>query len=153
MTDSKTTRKPKGVTLWLALWRVTRDIDRLAQTDIAAHGLCASDFGMLEALLHRGAMRVNEIADVVLLTSGSMTTAVDRLEAKGLVRRSVCDRDARARVVELTESGLALIQPAYAAHAEAIERVFAPLAEAERTQLLELLLKLRHADRPERSAS
>jgi len=95
---------PKGVTLWLALWRVSRDIDRIAQADIASHGLCLTDFGVLEVLLHRGPTRVNAIAEIVMITSGSMTTAVDRLEAKGLVRRNAHEGDARVRMVELTDA-------------------------------------------------
>jgi MarR family 2-MHQ and catechol resistance regulon transcriptional repressor len=138
---------PKGVTIWLALWRVSRDIDRIAQADIASHGLCLTDFGVLEALLHRGPLRVSEIADTVMLTSGSMTTAVKRLEAKGLVRKALHSADGRVRVVELTESGSALIQPAYAAHEQVIETVFEPLSPGERTTLVELLLKLRHTTR------
>lgn len=138
---------PKGVTLWLALWRVSRDIDRIAQADIASHGLCLTDFGALEALLHRGPMRVNDIAEAVMITSGSMTTSVDRLEARGLVRRTAHEGDARVRMVELTEAGRALIEPAYAAHAEVIESVFGTLDPEDRTTLLELLLKLRHATR------
>jgi MarR family transcriptional regulator, 2-MHQ and catechol-resistance regulon repressor len=138
---------PKGVTLWLALWRVSRDIDRIAQADIAASGLCFTDFGALEALLHRGPMRVNDIAETVMITSGSMTTAVDRLESKGLVRRSAHEKDARVRMVELTQAGRALIEPAYSAHAETIESVFEQLDHSERAQLLALLLKLRRSTR------
>ena len=138
---------PKGVTLWLALWRVSRDIDRIAQADIASHGLCLTDFGVLEVLLHRGPKRVNAIAEIVMITSGSMTTAVDRLEAKGLVRRTAHEGDARVRMVELTDAGRALIEPAWAAHARTIEGVFSPLSAAERATLLDLLLKLRHTTR------
>ena len=138
---------PKGVTLWLALWRVSRDIDRIAQADIASYGLCLTDFGVLEVLLHRGPTRVNAIAETVMITSGSMTTAVDRLEAKGLVRRTAHEGDARVRMVELTDAGRALIEPAYEAHAETIESAFMSLSPAERTTLLDLLLKLRHTTR------
>jgi len=46
-----------------------------------------SDFAVLEALLHKGPLPVNEIGKKVLLTSGSMTVAVDRLEQRRLVER------------------------------------------------------------------
>jgi len=138
---------PKGVSVWLALWRVTRDIDRIAQSDVASLGLCFTDFGVLEILLHRGAMRVNDIAPAVMVSSGSMTAAVDRLEAKGLVRRTALATDARVRMVELTDAGRALIEPAYATHATTIENVFSALSADERGQLLRLLLKLRHSTR------
>lgn len=133
----------RGATLWLALWKVARDVERVASRDIARLGLCRTDFAVLELLLNRGPARVNLIAEGVMLTSGSMTSAVDRLEARGLVRREPDVRDARARVVEITEAGRALIGPAYADHAATMERAFAALAETERDQLLRLLLKLR----------
>ncbi len=140
-------RTPKGVTVWLALWRVARDIDRIAQRDVASLGLCFTDFGVLEVLLHRGPMRVNAIAETVMISSGSMTTAVDRLAEKGFVRRTADESDARVRMVELTSKGRALIEPAYEEHAKTIEQVFDPLTEPERTELLRLLLKLRHTTR------
>ena len=138
---------PKGVTVWLALWRVTRDIDGLAQNTIASLGLCPTDFGVLEILLNRGPTPVNAIAETVMITSGSMTTAVDRLVARGLARRTAHAGDARVRLVELTDEGRALIDPAYAAHAAAIEQVFEPLTAEERSVLLASLLKLRRTTR------
>jgi MarR family transcriptional regulator, 2-MHQ and catechol-resistance regulon repressor len=144
---------PEGVTVWLALWRVTRDIDRIAQDNIASLGLCPTDFGALEILLNRGPTPVNAIAESVMITSGSMTTAVDRLVAKGLACRKAHARDARVRLVELTDEGRALIEPAYAAHAEAIEQLFEPLSAEERSALLTSLLKLRHSTRPTKGPS
>lgn len=138
---------PKGVTLWLALWRVSRDIDRIAQDDIARLGLCLTDFGVLEALLHRGPLRVNAIAETVMVTSGSMTASINRLIDKGLVARSVHEGDARVRMVALTDAGRALIEPAYESHARTIEATFAALSAEERSTLLGLLLKVRSGAR------
>lgn len=137
----------RGVTLWLALWRVSRDLERIAHQDIAALGLCLSDFAVLEVLLHRGPQRVNAIAETVMLTSGSMSTAIDRLEGRGLVRRSAHERDARVRVVDLTDEGRAFIEPAYDAHATTMDVCFDALSAAERADFLKALLKLRHSTR------
>jgi MarR family 2-MHQ and catechol resistance regulon transcriptional repressor len=63
-------------------------------------GLCRTDFAALEAPLHKGRLTISQIRDKVLLASGSMTAAVDRLE--GLVVRKTSPRDRRARVLELT---------------------------------------------------
>ncbi len=138
----------RGVTLWLALWKVARDVERVAREDVASLGLCLTDFAVLEVLLNRGPMPVSAIAGRVLLTSGSMTTAVDRLAGRGLVRRAVSDKDGRVRVVTLTDAGRELIGPAYASHAGAMERVFASLGDRERATLLKLLLELRHSIPP-----
>lgn len=135
----------KGMTLWLALWRATREVERRAHADIAAHGLCLSDFAVLEALLSRGPLRVSDIGELVMLTSGSTSSAIDRLEGRGLVQRKSDGRDGRVRVVELSEAGRAAISPVYASHAGRMEEVFAALDEGERQTLLTLLLKLRRS--------
>ncbi len=140
-------RVPQGVTIWLALWRVSKDIDRIAQADIASLGLCFTDFGVLEILLHRGPMPVNSIAETVMITSGSMTTAVDRLVDRGLVRRTAHPTDKRVRMVELTAEGRSLIEKAYGEHAQTIERTFEVLSAQERSDLLSILLKLRRHTR------
>jgi len=60
--------------------------------------LCGSDFAVLEALLHKGPLPVNEIGKKILLTSGSITVAIDRLEKRGLVERRAHGTDRRASV-------------------------------------------------------
>ena len=105
--------------------------------------MCTSDFAVLEALLHKGPLPVNEIGKKVMLTSGSITVAVDRLEAKGLVERRAHGTDRRARIVHLTKEGRKLITRAYADHAADLERLAsASLTRAERETLIGLLKKI-----------
>jgi MarR family transcriptional regulator, 2-MHQ and catechol-resistance regulon repressor len=85
---------------------------------------------------------VNALGAKVLLTSGSMTAAIDRLERRGLVRRTAEAHDRRARVVRLTSAGRKLIRSAFADHAQALERAVAALAPGERATLIGLLRKL-----------
>jgi MarR family transcriptional regulator, 2-MHQ and catechol-resistance regulon repressor len=138
---------PSGVTLWLALWKVGHDVRRVAEDDIASLGMCMTDFAVLEILYNRGPQPVGAIAAGVMVTSGSMTTAVGRLVERGLVRRSVSGEDGRVRIVELTEQGRALIGPAFVSHAGTMERAFARLSPPERYSLLRLLLKVRRGVR------
>lgn len=101
-----------------------------------------SEFAILEALLHRGPMTVGALGGRVLLTSGSITTAVDRLEAQALVERRLVSDDRRTRLVRLTPAGRRLITRAFRSHAEAMEVAAAGLAPKERATLLRLLKKL-----------
>lgn len=138
-----------GPHLWLVLWRAAHAVETRSHTHIASLGLAASDFAALEALLHKGPLPVNEIGRKVLLTSGSITTAVDRLEKKGMVKRESHPEDRRVRVVRLTGKGKKFITAAFAAHARELENVAAPLSPTERKTLLRLLKKLgKHAASP-----
>jgi MarR family 2-MHQ and catechol resistance regulon transcriptional repressor len=104
-------------------------------------GLGLSEFAVLEVLLHKGPQLVSVIGRKVLLSSGSITAAVDRLESKKLVRRTADTEDLRARLVHLTERGRRLIERAFQQHAMDMEETMAVLRSSERTELVRLLKK------------
>ena len=103
-----------GVHVFLVLWKAARAVESYAEKSITDLKMCGSDFAVLEALLHKGPLPVNEIGKKVLLTSGSITVAVDRLEKKGLVARRAHGTDRRARIVYLTKAGRKVIKRVYA---------------------------------------
>src|SRR5437868_10489482 len=76
-----------GTHLWLVLMKAHRTLQRLATRSIEASEMGLSDFAVMEMLLHKGPQPVNEIGRRVELTSGAITTAVDRLESRRLVTR------------------------------------------------------------------
>lgn len=131
-----------GVHVWLVLWKATSAIEAHALQSIDALGMCPSDFAVLEALLHKGPLPVNAIGKKVLLTSGSSTTAVDRLEKRKLVERKWGHTDRRVCLVQLTASGRRLISKAFADHAETMECAAKGLTRQERETLLVLLKKI-----------
>jgi MarR family 2-MHQ and catechol resistance regulon transcriptional repressor len=132
-----------GVHVWLVLWKATRAVEAFAESSIAQLEICGSDFAVLEALLHKGPLPVNEIGKKVLLTSGSITVAVDRLEEKGWVERRAHGTDRRARVVHLTKEGRKLITRAYSDHARDLELLAsASLTKKERQTLIRLLKQI-----------
>ncbi len=132
-----------GVHVFLVLWKAASAAQAYAEKSISELEMCASDFAVLEALLHKGPLPVNEIGKKVQLTSGSITVAVDRLEKKGLVERRAHGSDRRARIVHLTRAGRKLITRIHADHAADMERLaFASLTKAERRTLISLLKKI-----------
>jgi len=132
-----------GPHLFLLLWKASRAVMAFDQASIARSGFASlSDFGVLEVLLHKGSLPVNAIGEKVLLTSGSITTAVQRLEKKGLVRRERSGEDARVVLVHLTEAGRSLIESAFTAHAAELDQLFAVLDDSERSAFAELMRKL-----------
>jgi MarR family transcriptional regulator, 2-MHQ and catechol-resistance regulon repressor len=132
-----------GVHVFLVLWKAARAVEAYAEHSIAGLEMCGSDFAVLEALLHKGPLPINEIGKKVLLTSGSITVAVDRLESKALVERRASGTDRRAKIVHLTKEGRKLIARVYADHADDMEQlVSASLSKAERETLIRLLKKI-----------
>src|SRR5712692_4559576 len=102
--------------LWIVLSRCHRAVSQIAERSVAEAGLGLSDFAALEAVLHKGPLTITEIQAKVLLASGSMTAAVDRLERKGLVVRRSAPSDRRAKVVELTPEGKRVVETAFRRH-------------------------------------
>lgn len=131
-----------AIHVWVILWKATQAVQHNAARSVAALGLGISDFAVLEVLLHKGPQPVNVIGKKVFLTSGSITSAVDRLASKKLVRRTSDPHDLRSRIVELTARGRDLINCAFAQHAIDIEETMAILKPRERAELIHLLKKL-----------
>ncbi|HYX30141.1 MAG TPA: MarR family transcriptional regulator [Pyrinomonadaceae bacterium] len=132
-----------GVHVFLVLWKAARAVEAYAGKSIAELEMCGSDFAVLEALLHKGPLAINEIGKKVLLTSGSITVAVDRLEDKGLLERRAHGTDRRAKVVHLTKAGRKLIARIYADHAADMERLASKsLTKKERETLIRLLKQI-----------
>jgi MarR family 2-MHQ and catechol resistance regulon transcriptional repressor len=137
-----TTSTPKGVHLWLLLWKATKAQETHASRSVEATGLCLSDFGALDALLHKGPLPVNTLGRKILISSGSMTAAIDRLERQGLVERKSSPTDRRARIAHLTAKGTELIERLFAEHTRDMEQAFSCLDNTEKKLLATLLSKV-----------
>ena len=128
--------------LWLVLARAYGSIVNYIEGSFVSQGLGLSDFMVLEVLLHKGPLTISAIGEKVLLASASMTSAIDRLEKRGLVRRKTCDSDRRIRFVELTDCGKAFIEEIYARHEKDLEAVISTLDDEERRVIYDGLKKI-----------
>jgi MarR family 2-MHQ and catechol resistance regulon transcriptional repressor len=126
--------------VWLVMMKAMRALMRYAAAGIEDTGLGNSDFRVLEVLLHKGPTPVNTIGPIVDLTPGSISIAVDRLVAKGLVTRVESAEDRRVRIVALTPQGKVLIISAFRMHSGQMRRVFSELGPEE-LRGLEVALK------------
>jgi MarR family 2-MHQ and catechol resistance regulon transcriptional repressor len=131
-----------GTHLWLVLMKAHRALERLAIHSIESFDVGLSDFGVMELLLHKGPQPVNEIGRRIGLTSGAITTAVDRLESCALVTREAHPSDRRARVVRLTASGRERAARLFAGHKHVMDAAASGLSKSERATLIRLLKKL-----------
>ena len=135
-----------GVHVWLVVWKAWTALRAWDEQSIASLDMSLTDFAVLEVLLHKGAQPVNQIGRTVQLTSGSITTAVTRLQRRKLVERSSSSKDARVVLVDLTPKGRRLIEQVFDLHARNMEMAVDVLTEEERRRLLPLLRKLgKHA--------
>lgn len=135
-------KKPTAGQLWVVLARCHRALSLLVERSAADAGLGLSDFMILEALLHKGPLTIGEIQLKVLLASGSMTAAVDRLEKKGCIVRKPDAHDRRARVLELTREGKKLIKRISAEHLDELQTWVSVLNEKEIEDAYAILRKL-----------
>src|SRR5213083_2096769 len=145
MQNAATRRKAtdiSGTHLWLVMMKAHRTLQRLATRSIESSGVGLSDFAVMEMLLHKGPQPVNEIGRRIELTSGAITTAVDRLESRGLVTREAHSSDRRARIVRLTAAGKEQAANLFAGHKAAMDLAASGLSKNERATLVELLKKL-----------
>ena len=136
------TASPNAGQLWTVLARCYKALSSRVEASVADAGLCLTDFMILEALLHKGPLTITEIQGKILLASGSMTAAVDRLEKKGTIVRLFLKSDRRARLLELTEAGRGLIEGAYGRHKAEFEGLVSVLDDKEVTQMYSGLKRL-----------
>ena len=125
---------------WLVMMKAMRALTKYAAAGIEETGLGLSDFGVLEILLNKGSLPVNTIGPIIDLNPGSISVAVDRLFAKGLVTRVESPEDRRVRIVALTPRGKDLIVSAFRKHSGQMKRVFSELSPEE-VRGLEVMLK------------
>src|SRR6201996_3536631 len=128
--------------LWLVLARAHGSMVDFIERSINAQGLGISDCMVLEVLLHKGPLTISVIGKKVLLASASMTSAIDRLEKRGLVRRTTCNSDRRIRLIELTCDGKKFIEEIYARHEKDLESITSGLSDEERRTLYDGLKKV-----------
>ena len=139
---TKRSRQEVALNLWVVLARSYAAVAAHASAHAAAHGLTGTEFGILEALYHKGDMLLGELQRKLLVSSGGITYLVDRLTEKGLVERRECPEDRRARYAALTRKGRALLDEIFPEHAETIARALDGLSLDEQQRSARLLKAL-----------
>ena len=106
--------------------------------------LTASQFDVIATLGDTDGMICSELSAKTLVTKGTLTGVLDRLVAKGLIRREAVDSDRRRIKVQLTEKGNAVFRKTFAAHIAFIKPFFErALSTKEIDDARRLLLRLR----------
>jgi AraC-like DNA-binding protein len=141
--DSQRSAELDGAKVYIVFMRAFRAADAYIQARVTSRGLYVAEFGVLEALLHKGALTIAVLADKVGMGESSIVPSVDRLETLSLVRRRRARSEGRDTItIELTPPGHKLIREVYRGHAGDIERILRPLSSDERVQFYRLSKKV-----------
>ena len=136
-----------ALTTFTKLIRAAETVTADVHGELAESGLSISQFGVLEALFHLGAMCQKDIAQKILKSAGNITMVIDNLEKRGLVKRIRNEKDRRYFDILLTEEGKGLITELFPRHAQRIKQKMAILSESEQHALGDLLRKFKNSDR------
>lgn len=135
-------REELSLKLFIVLSRANHSVEEKIKEDIRSYGLNPTEFAVLELLFHKGEQPIQQIGKKILLSSGSMTYVIDKLEEKNLLRRKHCPEDRRVIFAEITNNGKQLMEEIFPKHKQLIEKVFSELNEDEKRMLISLLKKL-----------
>jgi MarR family 2-MHQ and catechol resistance regulon transcriptional repressor len=116
---------------------------RMSDARIRTYGLTPSQFDIIATLGNTAGMSFKELGEKTLITKGTLTGVVDRLEAKGLVKRSALAQDRRSTVVKLTAKGEAEFTRVFGPHVEYCRVPFSDYSDADFAALDRELGKLK----------
>lgn len=129
---------------YIKLMRAAESVTARAHT-VLGGDLTLTQFGVLEALFHRGPLCAGALAQKILKSAGNLTLVLANLERDGLVARERDASDARRWIIELTPAGRERIATLFPLVATSLTSEFSRLSSAEQAMLAELCKKLGRA--------
>lgn len=127
------------------LVRAYQAFESYSAAHIRTLGLTSSQFDIIATLGNTDGMSFKDLGEKTLITKGTLTGVVDRLEAKSLVRRVASASDGRSQMVQLTGAGEALFARVFPAHLSHIEQVFAAYTQKNLDNTEAVLRQLKDA--------
>jgi MarR family transcriptional regulator, 2-MHQ and catechol-resistance regulon repressor len=129
---------------FLILMQTSKVIQDRIKEEMAKNNLGITEFSVLEALYKKGKQTIQQIGNCILISSGSMTYVIDKLEQKGLLSRNACPDDRRVIHVTLTDDGNELMKEIMPKHNELVDDMFDSLNADEAETLVQILEKVRN---------
>ena len=127
------------------LVRAYQAFESYSATQIRTLGLTGSQFDIIATLGNTEGMNFKDLGEKTLITKGTLTGVVDRLEGKSLVRRVASLSDGRSQVVQLTREGEKLFAKVFPAHLCHLEQVFTVFSQKNLDSTQSALHQLRIA--------
>jgi DNA-binding MarR family transcriptional regulator len=117
--------------------------EHISSLHIRTLDLTPAQFDIVATLGNTAGMSFKELGEKTLITKGTLTGVIDRLEAKGLVRRAIKPEDRRSMIVQLTEKGEAEFQRTFAPHVAFCKQPFTGYTDEDFASLERELAKLK----------
>ncbi|WP_220474143.1 MarR family winged helix-turn-helix transcriptional regulator [Aurantiacibacter xanthus] len=119
-----------------------RDLMRTLDRRMAEEGMSFARTKLLIILDRRGPMRGTAIAEYLNQSPRTVTEAIDALERDGFLRRTADATDRRAKLVEITASGVEAVRKTDPLRRQIVDQTFGVLDDGERAALQQLLDKV-----------
>jgi DNA-binding MarR family transcriptional regulator len=127
------------------LLRIARQLDRIRAEAIGKSNLTSWEFDVLTVLRRSGApyeLSTKTLVQQTMVSSGTMTNRIDRMIERNLVKRLTDPNDGRGVIVQMTPSGLTLVDVAITRISDAEQLLLAGLSASEQAKLSQLLRQL-----------
>ena len=121
----------------IVLHKAERTIRNLEAQIFKKHNLTPTQFSVLETLYSKGELRIQDLIDSMLATSGNMTVVIKNMERDGWISRS-CD-DRRSFLIQLTDRGQKKIETVLPEHIANIRHMTAFLSQNDKEDLVRIL--------------
>ena len=123
--------------------RAEQKIHKIEYETIKAGGLTNSQFAVLEVLYSKGDLKICEIIEKILTTSGNVTVVIKNLEKDGLVSKNIDPEDKRSMLISITDKGKKIMDEIFPKHVDNINNIFDILTIEEKLELKKILKKFR----------
>ena len=139
----KTIQKPDWLPTLLGVVRAYQAFDAISEAHIRKMGLTGPQFDIIATLGNTPGMTCGELGEKTLITKGTLTGVLDRLEGKGLVTRVVSKDDRRSFTVKLTRQGQACFESVFPDQLNFLNQYFSQLSTEERATIESSMTRFR----------
>ena len=136
--------KNSDIHLQIILQKAVKSINNKIGKDFKEKGITVSQFSVLDVLYTKGEMRVCELIEKALSTSGNITVVIKNMEQKGWLYKKTCPTDKRAFLVGLTNEGKKLFETLLPEHRNEIKNTYSILSSEEKQELIRILRKFKN---------
>ncbi|MDH6241418.1 MarR family 2-MHQ and catechol resistance regulon transcriptional repressor [Polynucleobacter sphagniphilus] len=121
---------------------VYQAFERYSAPNIKTLGLTMTQFDVIATLGNQPPMTCKELGEKTLVTKGTLTGVLERLELKGVIFREANSGDGRSQLIALTKEGQQLFEKVFPEHLDFLNQAFSKLSNEENVEIQHALKKL-----------